>query len=121
MERLFFYCVPVRLQTNTLGDHISDFLHHRGGARTLILHGGGGKVRTVSISCALGLLRPVSSAAAVTAGSAERRDDVFTAKSCSRSGMAIKHGLQSPAERHLLLSASLVVGRDYSQNKVQTG
>ncbi|KAJ4947800.1 hypothetical protein JOQ06_009832, partial [Pogonophryne albipinna] len=36
-------------------------------------------------------------------------------------GMAINHGLQSTAKRHLLLSASLVVGRDYSQNKVQTG
>ncbi|KAI4831081.1 hypothetical protein KUCAC02_002682 [Chaenocephalus aceratus] len=35
-------------------------------------------------------------------------------------GMAINHGLQSTAKRHLLLSASLVVGRDYSQNKVQT-
>lgn len=35
--------------------------------------------------------------------------------------MAINHGLQSTAKRHLLLSASLVVGRDYSQNKVQTG
>lgn len=36
-------------------------------------------------------------------------------------GTAIKHGLQSTAKRHLLLSASLVVGWDYSQNKVQTG
>lgn len=36
-------------------------------------------------------------------------------------GMAINHGLQSTAKRHLLLSASLVVGRDYSQNKVRTG
>ncbi|CAJ1049613.1 hypothetical protein KUCAC02_002682 [Xyrichtys novacula] len=35
--------------------------------------------------------------------------------------MAINHGLQSTAKRHLLLSASLVVGRDYSQNKVWTG
>lgn len=36
-------------------------------------------------------------------------------------GMAINHGLQRTAKRHLLLSAPLVVGRDYSQNKVRKG
>lgn len=38
-----------------------------------------------------------------------------------RFGIAINHCLQSTAKRHLLLSASLVVGQDYSQNKVWTG
>lgn len=37
------------------------------------------------------------------------------------SGMTINHGLRSTAKCHLLLSAPLVVGRDYSQNQVQTG
>lgn len=43
----------------------------------------------------------------------------FTAESDCAS--AINHGFRSTAKCHLLLSAPLVVGRDYSQNKVQTG
>lgn len=37
------------------------------------------------------------------------------------SATTINHGLRSTAKCHLLLSAPLVVARDFSQNKVQTG